>query len=112
MDFGSNVHMTSHPDNRTQRQSIVKKRIFGNNGHRHDPMSGVTRLLMQKRKMVEIYIKNVLWVPGLPCLLLSVETIIGHRAELVNSEYQRIHMTLRRCRPAIQLEESNDFMTL
>lgn len=75
------------------------------NGHLEATMSGGRRRLVQeKRKTVEIHIKDVLWFSGLPCRLLSAVAIILYGSGFVNSGYRRSHITFRRGEPRIELE--------
>lgn len=60
--------MTPHLDDLPERQSIRKKYTPGNNAHLQAAMSDTVELLVQENgKVVEIRIKEVLWVPGFSC---------------------------------------------
>lgn len=69
-------------------------------------------LLWEIGKTVEICIKGVLWVPGLPCRLLTTGAIRWHGGKHVDSGYRRSLITLRRGGPRIELEKRNGFTTL
>lgn len=64
--------MTPHLDDLPERTSISKNDTFGNNGQLQTTMRGVIWPTMrEKGKTVKIRIKDVLWVPGLPCRFFS-----------------------------------------
>ena len=103
LDSGSNVHMTPHLGDLTEQKRINKKCTFGNNSHLQATVSGVIKLLVQENgKAMEVTIKDVLWVPELPCRLLSTRSLRRHGGEFVDSGIRKSHITLRKGGPKIE----------
>ena len=59
-----------------------------------------------------VVLKNVLWVPGLPCRLLSTGVIRREGGEYVDSSLQKSYIRLKHGAHKIMLEEKKGFLTL
>lgn len=74
--------MASHLNDWSERRDI-NKRCTLDNKHLPATMSGVIKLIVQHTgKEVEVRIKDILWIPEVPCRL---ESIRRHTGEFLDS---------------------------
>ncbi|CAN0487388.1 unnamed protein product, partial [Discosporangium mesarthrocarpum] len=72
-DSSANVHMTPVFRDLTSPQTVNRTCTFGNKGQLQARVKGTMELETKGvgGKRTSLQLKNVLWVPGLPCRLLS-----------------------------------------
>lgn len=105
--------MTSLFDALSERESIRTKRTFGNKSQQHATVIGVIKLILPwKDKEVEVRIKDVLWVPELPCRFISTGSTRQHVDKFVDSSIRENQIILGKSEPEIELDEQNNFRTL
>ncbi|CAM9872319.1 unnamed protein product, partial [Sphacelaria rigidula] len=87
-DSGANVHMTPWKQDLRKTRTVNRSCTFGNKGQLQALAMGEISLHVSARGKVapaKVTLKDVLWVPGLPCRLLSTGTIRRDGGEFVDS---------------------------
>lgn len=113
MDSRSNVNMTPHLHDLSERQSISMKCSFANNAQLQATMSGEIRVLIPASgKRLEIRVRDVLLITALSCRVLNTRAIRRDGGDFVDSGYKRSHIVVRKSGPKFNLEESSSFRRL
>lgn len=61
--------------------------------------------VQDKEAAVKVTLKDLLWIPGLPCRVLSTRTIWYDKGEFVDSGTKESYFRFRKDRPKIALAE-------
>ncbi|CAN0064261.1 unnamed protein product [Choristocarpus tenellus] len=73
----ANVHLTPDREDLVSTRPTKRTDTFGNNGKLKAKETGdmVLMVTVKNSKPTRVVLKDVLWVPGLPCRILSTGTI-------------------------------------
>ena len=77
-DSEANVHMTPWKTDLRNTRTVNRRCTFGNKGQLQALAMGQMPLHMKiqgKEAPIKVTLKGVMWIPGLPCRLLSTGTI-------------------------------------
>ncbi|CAM9581103.1 unnamed protein product [Sphacelaria rigidula] len=114
-DSGANVHMTPWKQDPSNTRTIDRSCTFGNKGQLQALTLGEIPLHVNARGKVasaKATLKDVLWVPGLPCRLLSTGTIRRDGGEFMDFGRKEIYLRFRKDGPKIPIAENRGFLTL
>ena len=114
-DSCANVHMTLWKQDLIETRTVDRSCTFGNKGQLQALEMGEIPLLVSvrgKEAPVEVTLEDVLWVPGLPCRLLSTGSIRRDGGEFVDSGTKESDLRFRQDGPKIPLAENKGFLTL
>ncbi|CAN0470183.1 unnamed protein product, partial [Discosporangium mesarthrocarpum] len=93
-DSGANVHLTPRLEDLTSPRTVNRTCTFGNKGKLEAKAVGEMALEVtdDKAKTTSLMLQGVLWVPGLPCRLLSKGCVRRKRGEFVDSGIRRSYI--------------------
>ena len=114
-DSGANVHMTLWKHDLANTRMVDRSCTFGNKGQLQALAMGEIPLHVSvhgKEAPAQVTLRDVLWVPGLPCRLLSTGSIRRDGGEFVDSGRKECYLRFRQDGPKIPLAESERFLTL
>ena len=122
-DSGANVHMTlwkqdlinTRTVNRSCTFTVNRSCTFGIKGQLQALAMGEIPLHVSvrgKEAPAQVTLKDVLWVPGLPCQLLSTGSIRRDGGEFVDSGRKESYLRFRQDGPKIPLAKNKGFLTL
>ena len=114
-DSGANVHMTPFITDLINKRTINRSCTFGNKAQLRAPAMGDMPIKVKirgKDDRIAVMLKDVLWVPGIPCRLLSTGTIRRNGGEFVESSSKQSYLRIERNGPKITLNERKGFLTL
>ena len=114
-DSGANVHMTPWVKDLQNTRTINRSCTFGNKGQLQGSALGEMPLRVKVKgrdDLTEVTLKNVLWVPGIPCRILSTGTIRRDGGEFVDSSTKDCYLRFTKDGPKILLDEKKGFLVL
>ena len=111
----ANVHMTPWKEDLRNTRTVNRRCTFGNKGQLQALPMGEIPLHVKveaKEAPTKVTLKDVLWISGLPCRLLSAGTIRRDGGEIVDSVTKKSYLRLRKDGPKIPLAQKKNILTL
>ena len=114
-DLGAKVHITPWKEDVRNTRTFNRRCTFGNKGQLQALTMGEIPLRVNvqgKEAPIKVTLKDVVWIPGRPCELLSTGTIRRDGREFVESGTNKSYLRFRKDGQKIPLAETGNILTL